>query len=341
MLWLRKPSLPIFLVLVLLLSSANGRSASEQLRFDQHGNEATKLHPGAQKQQAQVPLPIPHSTQAALPKSIEVLNQQTKPETEQAHAYREGWHSPSVLVQIVLAGVGIAYTIVALLQWYAIRKQVKLATVSLKINRIAADAAKMAAEAAKQSAELAQTQLTQAERAWIAFEVTGLKGIEHVTDRIRKLHPSLREPENSPTVEIVILRLEYRFNNCGRTPARLVAGSIDFVCNKPSDLSVPRYRDMRPLESLLPPGPASTLSIDIKMFPPRFEQFVTGSEALIVFGFIRYYDIVAIGDKALHESRFRMECRFPGYVLGNEGQVIIHEPLCFAYAGPEAYNRHT
>jgi hypothetical protein len=82
-------------------------------------------------------------------------------------------------------------------------------------------------------------------------------------------------------------------------------------------------------------------SLAVRLFPPRFEAFVRGREVLIIFGFVMYRDVITSGQEAEHESRFRMECHFPGYTVAPNGEVVFDEPLYFAFMGPDAYNRCT
>jgi hypothetical protein len=200
-------------------------------------------------------------------------------------------------------------------------------------------------EAARNAADTAERALVHAERAWLAFEVVDMKGWEFVRQRIERLWPSLRETEDSPTLEIVRLRVHYRLDNCGRTPARLIAGDIQLICADPISLpGQPIYADSRAPESLLPPGLSATNSQSVNLYPPRFEQFAKGRESLIIFGYVRYRDVVADPEKESvpHESRFRMECRFPQYARNSQtGKIAFDEPIYFQFAGPEAYNRYT
>lgn len=210
--------------------------------------------------------------------------------------------------------------------------------------RRSTDSMEAATTAAGKAADTAERALIHAERAWLAFEVVDIQGLDHVRARIERLLPLLREPADSPTIEIIKIRVRYRLNNCGRTPARLIAGDIQFVCANPTSLpQKPAYPHTETPESLMPPGLSATNSKTIDLYPPGFEQFVEGRENLIIFGYVRYRDVV--GDPRqepiTHETRFRMECRFPGYVRAGDGKVVFAEPWYFQYTGPEAYNRYT
>jgi hypothetical protein len=225
----------------------------------------------------------------------------------------------SILLTIFTCGLWIT----SIWQWRAIKEQAQIAQTG--------------ADAATKSANVAEKQLRHAERAWIAFEVTELYGAEQIFDRIRKLQPVLRELEASPTVDIVQLRVRYRFNNCGRTPARLIAGSVEFICADSTILPIQPNYPMIPemSESLLPPRNSEVNSLVVQLFPPGFEKFVRHQESLIIFGFVRYRDVIGEGDASIHETRFRMECHFP------RGDLSLAGPLYFAFAGPESYNCYT
>jgi hypothetical protein len=208
------------------------------------------------------------------------------------------------------------------------------------VSRQQKELMKTAEETSRRSVTIASLALN-AERPWIAFEVTKLQGTKSIVDRIKKLHPTLREPADSLIIEILQISVEYRVNNCGRTPARLVAGDIQFVCANRDSLNPqqPPYRPTKTPESLLPPGQSAINSLTVRLFPPMFEKFVRGRESLIVFGFIQYRDVIA-EDGPLHESRFRMECDFPGYDPAG-GEFTLAGPFYFAFAGPDSYNRYT
>ena len=120
-----------------------------------------------------------------------------------------------------------------------------------------------------------------------------------------------------------------------------MSGSVQFVCADPNALPrEPVYPLQAMPDSLLPQGYSPTNSLLVQLFPPQFRNFVTGRETLILFGFVQYGDIIGQGADSIHESRFRMECRFPGYISMPNGE-IAPEPLYFTVAGPEAYNRYS
>jgi hypothetical protein len=127
----------------------------------------------------------------------------------------------------------------------------------------------VAAMAAREAADTAERALSHAERAWLAFEIVDIQGLNYVRARIERLFPTLREPVDSPTVEIIKMRVSYRLNNCGRTPARLVAEDIQFICADPTSLpQEPVYSRKEAPESLMPPGLSATNSRTVDLYPP-------------------------------------------------------------------------
>ncbi|MBF6567408.1 MAG: hypothetical protein IVW54_00865 [Candidatus Binataceae bacterium] len=337
------PVNPILVASTILLLSAVG-VASNEMRPNQHQKSSAEETKSAHRQESEPTAPLSEyqSTQSALLKAIRAIYGQREAAAKETHIEYEPFSAPSNVIEILLLLVGCGYTFFAWKQWSAIREQARIARVTLTANRGALNAARRAAEAATKSADVAERQLRHAERAWIAFEVTELNGTRQIFNRIQKLQPTLREPESSPTVEIVQLRIHYRFNNCGRTPARLINGSVQLICADPFTLPVPpNYPLSEVQESLLPPGNSAVNSLIVQLFPPRFEGFVKNQESLIIFGFIRYRDVIGEGAESTHETRFRMECRFPGYINAPGGDISFAEPLYFFFSGPESYNRYT
>lgn len=197
-----------------------------------------------------------------------------------------------------------------------------------------------ATTAAREAADTAERALILAERAWVAFEVVGIEGLEQVRTGIERR--SLFNPE---TVDVITIAVSYRFNNCGKTPARLIVGDVQFKNANPASLpSIPVYSPRVEMpELLIPPGPSAINSKRVELYPPQFKQFIEGNEKLIIFGYVNYRDVVSDPRKEpiIHKTHFRMECRFPGYINTPDGKVAYLGPWFFEYDGPVAYNQFT
>jgi hypothetical protein len=333
----------ILIALALFLSGARHVSAaSNNPRPKKHQEAADKKAQTAKPLQPEpsVPLRDFEAAQSALLDALRALHAEQEARDREKRADREAFYAN--LISLGLLIVGIVYSRYAWKQWAAIKEQAKIANDALVENRKAADAAKDAAKAAMRNADVAEKQLHCTERPWIAFEPTKILGTKSIVDRIKRLHPSLQEPPDSPTVEIIQISVQYRFNNCGRTPARLVWGDVQLICADPKSLpSEPFYRFIPTPESLLPPGRSAINSLTVPLFPPAFEKFVRGRESLILIGFVQYRDVIGEADGPPHESRFRMECDFPGYDISGGKEVSFAGPFYFASAGNERYNRYT
>jgi hypothetical protein len=161
--------LPILIAAALLLSAA-----SENPRTIQHKSQPARTQNPVKNQQPQVPIVPPtelQSVEAALSEAIGTIKQQAVTAEKQAAAYEETYCSPPVVVNIVLAAVGLGYLIFACLQWRAIKKQAKIANAALIETQKAADAAKKSADVAERSLELAYA-------AHLSFRNITISGVE-------------------------------------------------------------------------------------------------------------------------------------------------------------------
>ena len=107
--WLSKALSLILVVLILLLSAADSRAASKKALVHHHKNETTPQTEAIKKpQEPQIPLSAFHEALSAMEQQAKGAQKQPAPET---------WHSPSVLVNLLLVLVGIGYLFVTGLQW--------------------------------------------------------------------------------------------------------------------------------------------------------------------------------------------------------------------------------
>ncbi len=293
-------------------------------------NQTHDDHPQEQSEPAQVqpPVLVPSPAYyAAILGELRTIIREELANDKQKHADRNDWDTPAFWVSVALAIVGAAYTIIAYRQLNAISVQ----------SVIAAEMAR----AANKSADVAERQLSRTERPWISFEATKILGTKYIVDRIKRLHPTLQERPDSLTVEIIQISVQYRFNNSGRTPARLVGGDVQLICADPKSLPIePFYRFIPTPASLLPPGNSAVNSLTVRIFPHTCVRLVRRVDSLILFGFVQYRDVIGEDYGPLHESRFRVECDFPGYDPAG-GKFTLAGPFYFAFAGPDSYNRYT
>jgi hypothetical protein len=128
---------PLVLIALALPSSV----ASKDSRTNHHKGETARPAEPIKQQETQVPFSVWQSTEVALSEALQAIRQQYIAAEKQAETYKETWCSPSVLVNIALAVIGLGYLIFAGLQWTAINKQAKIANDTLAETRKAADAA--------------------------------------------------------------------------------------------------------------------------------------------------------------------------------------------------------
>jgi hypothetical protein len=123
-----KPSLALILIgLALLLSAAKKLNAeSEQNRGKQHQTEPDPHSGNIQQQQPQIPLSALQSAEVALSEALAAIKQQAVAAKEPAEASKVTFCSASVVVNEVLALIGLGYLVFMRLQWSEIRKQREL-----------------------------------------------------------------------------------------------------------------------------------------------------------------------------------------------------------------------
>lgn len=118
----------ILIVLALLLSVVRNASAdSKSHRALQHQAKTEPHANSVEQKEPQVPFAISQSTISALRESIADNKQQAIAAQKQAEASKETFCSPAVVVNEVLALVGLCYLYLMYLQWKAIDEQAKIA----------------------------------------------------------------------------------------------------------------------------------------------------------------------------------------------------------------------
>jgi hypothetical protein len=187
------------LLSLLLLAAMSLPIQSQETGGDEHQEASAEQSEPAQQQQVQAAIAALREAQTALLETGRAIRAQAETQAEQERARREGWDSPSVIVQIGLLLVGAAYTLFALLQWSAIRRQAGIANDTLNETRKAAAAAWVAALATADSVRVSRDNQHLAYRPWI------------VTDKMQ-LPKGLMGDGKATEFEVHLI-------NCGATPA--------------------------------------------------------------------------------------------------------------------------
>jgi len=130
----KRAYLPILIAVGLLLFGV-GRAASEKPRPNQHKKAAAKLPDSTQQNEVKELLSVLQASETAFLGALRTIEHQAEAERKQARPEPETYSSPSVKVQIGLLIVGVVYSLLAALQWSAIREQGRIANESLRISQ--------------------------------------------------------------------------------------------------------------------------------------------------------------------------------------------------------------
>jgi hypothetical protein len=151
----------ILIALVSLPSAVKNASAADlkSHRTQHHQTEAAPQAKPVENKESEVPFAIWQATVSALRESIADNKQQTIAAQKQAEADKQTFCSPAVVVNEILAAVGVGYLVFMYLQWSAIDEQARIARASLTANRIALNSARRSSDAAKESANIANKTL--------------------------------------------------------------------------------------------------------------------------------------------------------------------------------------
>ena len=148
----------ILIASALLLGAAKAEVASLKPRSNQHKKAAAKLPNSAQQQEEKEFLSVLQSSQTAFLDALRAIEHQAEAERKQTHPEPETYASPSVRVQIGLLVVGVIYSVLAALQWCAIRAQAKLGKDALIETRRAIEIAHRAKLSMR--AEISQAEIS-------------------------------------------------------------------------------------------------------------------------------------------------------------------------------------
>ncbi len=290
-------------VSVLLLLSA--ASASEKPRRSQHEAQPKPTQQAIQEQQPQVPLSVWQRTDAALSESIRAHKEQSIAERKQAEASQQTFCSPSVLVNEVLALIGIGYLIFMGLQWSAIREQ----------------------------ATTARTALMRLERPWI---VVGLKDA--------KIYAVGRDDFSLPYMAQIFLSKQNSGRSLGWivggtvkavivTPARPLPEVPDYGGGSGISFGQEPLPQSQELDS-----PEQRIFVDGHETWNAFHSGNIGQTYLAVYGRLEYRGVLEPDGSRLHETCFCLYLMPPIAAQPEKGKPVT---VGAYYAGPAAYNRLT
>ncbi len=162
----------ILIASALLLNGVKSARAAESKnhRAQHHQADPAPQTKPVKNEEPEVPLAVWQATVSALRESIADNKQQAIAAQKEAEANKQTFCSPAVVVNEILATVGICYLILMYLQWSAIDEQARISRATLAANRIAIGVARASANAAKDQAEAAQAQVTNLEKTLAATE---------------------------------------------------------------------------------------------------------------------------------------------------------------------------
>jgi hypothetical protein len=119
--------LPLVLLTLVVLPSA-ASAESKNLRADEHQKRPNEQANVIEQRQPGPSVPV---RDTELSSALGALHSEQEARAKEEHAEDEGWHAPSVLVQIGLLIIGSCYTLFARRQWLAIKRQTELIEESL------------------------------------------------------------------------------------------------------------------------------------------------------------------------------------------------------------------
>ena len=117
----------VIFLFVVSIAFAEESPKLEQVRSNEHESATNKVQETANNEKDN-----PSRFEIELLKALRAIADSEKSNREQDNANTKSWNSPSVLINIGLLVVGTLYTIFALGQWCAIRRQANIAETSLK-----------------------------------------------------------------------------------------------------------------------------------------------------------------------------------------------------------------
>jgi len=279
-----------FLILFFLILSSASEGAEQrlkQVRPDKNKSATQNVQKTADKQPEK-----PSQFQAEVIETLRTIAKQNKTAYEQGRADEKSWNSPSVLVNVGLLIVGVAYTLFAWRQWLAIHRQGDIADKTLNhIDRQAAAAertldaiekqvivASDSVSVAKAAAETAsrQTEILKAgQRPWIMFQVDdwGL--------------PDRHDPSLGFGGVI-----KWSFRNVGHSPAFLTELVVvpdifpyPLPNEHPDDQSPKQFAKF-----IIPPNGKHSSSLPTIVDAGAMQSIFDGKQCQVVYGIARYHD---------------------------------------------------
>jgi hypothetical protein len=168
-----------------------------------------------------------------------------------------------------------------------------------------------------------------AEQAWVAFDLEKIEGFQDLL--------AFRSEQHVLNSGIIIIDLtaKYSLINCGKTPANIDVGGVlmKFVKNIDELPEEPDYTGIGEVPAIMSPNhPVNGLTPIIVLHEDIQSLLNNPKSAIMVYGTVRYRDVLSEVSHALHESRFCYLGQFPPKERGG---------FMIKIGGPKSYNRYS
>jgi hypothetical protein len=249
-------STALFLALILYPSE----SLSQQVGTTEHKEPAQNIQK-APAEEPEQPAPF----QAQILETIGRIADRQKTAQEENNASQKSWDSPPVLINIGLLIVGAAYTLFAGFQWWAIRKQAKIAADNV----------------------IATKQLANLERPWL------------LAIRREKAPDSGWPPGNEGSD----FRIVWDAKNFGKSPAFVTfLFSVIKILDLPILGEPPEPKESEINQMVIPPGESYPRPTKRHITSDEAAEVKTGKKCIVFFGLIKYES--RLGETKPHHSKF-------------------------------------
>ncbi len=292
--WWEKFLTLVALTLVVILSTQSPIPSAEKLVQPSPSDDVEKL------QQRSAATNAPAYADPSKAQETELAANRERHNAKDRLSRYDFW---SLLAQYLIFAATLIYACVAISQLYAIHRQADLAQKTL-------------------------TMLGMAERAWVAFDLENIDGFSDLL--------SHRSPQRVRSLGITIVGLtaNYSLINCGKTPAHVDFGGVlmRFVADIDELPQEPDYRGIGEIPVIMPPGRPVNGRTPIVLLYEHVQSLLNNPKsAIMVYGAVRYRDVLSEASHAPHESRFCYLAQFPPE---REGFMV-------KVGGPKSYNHYT
>jgi hypothetical protein len=199
----------------------------------------------------------------------------------QGRYYQDDVSCTAWITAVSTAGLLVVGIVVACYQYALMRGSLRVATLTAK-----------AASRDARNTRRALKQAQLAERAWIAFEVTRVDGIDEL---LALYEPFRMYPHHFVTLAdpVVTLNATYQYQNGGKTVARVTAGNTKFeliaAWPEPPDYGPPEVVNA-PDFVILPDGHSES-EVELPLSKVQVGEFFRREKFLAIYGFLAYSDI--------------------------------------------------